>query len=92
MTANEPAFPHCVNELTAPDANGVQQMDERYYSGLTKRELFAAMAMQGLSAGVYGECESISIQRIHRLGEVAVQLADTLVEKLRARGLAELAK
>ena len=44
---------------------------------LTKRELFAAMAMQGLCAGKMGE-----VANEKRIAEIAVKQADALLEKL----------
>lgn len=45
--------------------------------GLTKRELFAAMAMQGLCAGP--ECEGTHIEDI---ALAAVAMADALIDEL----------
>ena len=44
---------------------------------LTKRELFAAMAMQGLCAGKMGEGANEKI-----IAEIAVKQADVLLKKL----------
>ena len=44
---------------------------------LTKRELFAAMAMQGLCAGKMGEVANEKI-----IAEIAVKQADVLLKKL----------
>lgn len=44
---------------------------------LTKRELFAAMAIQGLCAGKMGE-----VANEKRIAEIAVKQADALLEKL----------
>ena len=44
---------------------------------LTKRELFAAMAIQGLCAGKIGEVDNEK-----RIAEIAVKQADALLEKL----------
>ena len=44
---------------------------------LTKRELFAAMAMQGLCAGKMGE-----VANEKRIAEIAVKQADALLKKL----------
>lgn len=45
---------------------------------LTKRELFAAMAMQGFCAGKMGEVANEKI-----IAEIAVKQADALLEKLK---------
>lgn len=44
---------------------------------LTKRELFAAMAMQGLCAGKMGE-----VANEKRIAEIAVKQADALLKKI----------
>ena len=48
------------------------------YDGLTKRELFAAMAMQGLSAK-YG---STTPDTIDSIAEVAIRYSDSLIAEL----------
>lgn len=45
---------------------------------LTKRELFAAMAMQGFCAGKMGE-----VANKKRIAEISVEQADELLEKLK---------
>lgn len=47
------------------------------YSGLTKREYFAAMAMKGIITNKDG----LDI-KIERIAESAVDMADTLIEEL----------
>jgi hypothetical protein len=47
--------------------------------GLTKREYFAGLAMQGLIAGVRGSGDGINTTE---LTLSAVTIADTLIEKL----------
>jgi hypothetical protein len=58
---------------------------ERYNPefGLTKRELFAAMAMQGLLADPY------STQEFADMASMSVQVADALIERLNADPVAE---
>ena len=55
---------------------------ERQYSGLTKREYFAGLAMQGLLAlpdkGTYGSFD----EAIERICEVSVKFADELLKQL----------
>lgn len=45
--------------------------------GLTKRELFAAMAMQGFCTGKIGECSSVSV-----VANLSVKQADALLKEL----------
>lgn len=52
----------------------------RSEGGLTKRELFAAMAMQGLANG-FGWCPGRIMNELE-LTDDAVTLADTLIERL----------
>ena len=66
---NEPAFPHLLTEC--------QTRESEHYRGLSKRELFAALAMQGiLAAG--------SEHRVTTANAVdwAVQHADALLAAL----------
>lgn len=60
--SNEPAYPYTQSNM----------------SGLTKRELFAAMAMQGALGG-----ESGSHLRIETLAKDSVAMADALLEALK---------
>ncbi len=48
----------------------------QYNSGLTKRELFAAMALQGLLADPY------STQEFADMASMSVQVADALIAEL----------
>lgn len=69
---NSPAIPvqgNCV------DASGAYCGDVVYAKGLTKRELFAAMAMQGLCARNDGELS-------HNRAAYAVEHADDLLAAL----------
>lgn len=63
MSANDPAFQ---SEM------GIHAM-----SGLTKRELFAAMAMQGLA-----DTDSSTYQGVERISKLSVALADSLIKAL----------
>lgn len=66
---DEPAFPRVV----------INTLDKEYhepYQGLTKREYFAAMAMQGLLA------HSAYSNGIEDAADLAVQGADALIESL----------
>lgn len=73
MNGNEPAF------ATPPKV--ITELDQDPYLvrgqvGLTKRELFAAMAMQGLAANVELDVES------DVYAGCAVMLADALIKQL----------
>jgi hypothetical protein len=60
-----PAYPFaCQGPTTAPEI----------YYGLTKRELFAAMAMQGVPPGYF--------ESLERTAEYAVERADALIAEL----------
>ena len=63
MEGNDPAYPL---EVVTGQTNG----------GLTKRELFAAMAMQGLLADPY------STQEFSCMASMSVQVADALIAEL----------
>ena len=52
----------------------------RNYMGLTKREHFAGLAMQGLLAGGY--CIDDSQNRLNDVPSEAINLADALLEAL----------
>jgi hypothetical protein len=47
-------------------------------TGVTKREYFAAMAMSGLLAGPYGDCDVLAV--------CAVDAADALLKRLERPG------
>ena len=61
------------NDLAYP----VKKVDTINYTGLTKREYFAAMAMKGIIANKDG----LDI-KIERIVESAVDTADALIEEL----------
>jgi hypothetical protein len=65
--ANRPAYPLVINHET-----------HQPFDGLTKREYFAAMAMQGLLASCAGEHEYPIADKIAR----AVEMADALLSEL----------
>lgn len=70
MDGNEPIFPHL--------AATCQRVNEsEMYTGLTKRELFAAMAMQGSLAGAPGEHLSFET-----LARNSILYADALIAEL----------
>ena len=67
------------NKITRANdlAYHVKKVDTINYTGLTKREYFAAMAMQGIIANKDG----LDI-KIERIVESAVDTADALIEEL----------
>lgn len=73
-----PAFPLSL-ELNKEVENGY------YYSatGLTKREYFAAMAMQGIESA---QSSTFCISDENKIAERAVMLADLLLAKLEEKG------
>lgn len=72
MNANEPAF---------PTSNDIK-------IGLTKREYFACVAIQGAAAGMFTAClrqatsTEFSVPKSGPLAELAVDLADALLKVL----------
>ena len=76
MDANEPAFPG-TGEW---GSDGVYRLEAPAgMNGLTKRELFAAMAMQGIAASYP---QWVQPQDAARLAECAVASADALLAEL----------
>jgi len=63
------------NAFTSPLPNGQQYKDDSNYDGLTKREYFAAMAMQGLLARASTGLSS-------QYADLAVDCADALIQQL----------
>lgn len=68
---NSPAFPVTEEESDRLD-EGV-----KIYTGLTKREYFAAKALQGLCSRELDESATNKV-----IGEISVVLADALIEAL----------
>ena len=64
------------NDLAYP----VRKVDTINYTGLTKREYFASMAMKGIITNKDG----LDI-KIERIVESAVDMADALIEELNKR-------
>lgn len=79
MKINEPAFP-----CAAMDKDGLIHQE-----GLTKREWFAAMAMQGFLANSYsdGTTRPLSTVNRHEIANMAVEQADALMIRLRRKGI-----
>lgn len=55
----------------------ILDLSEHFGSGLTKRELFAAMAMQGLYANT-----DYSGNTVHDITSICLAAADSLIEEL----------
>jgi hypothetical protein len=73
--ASQPAFPTTAKELRQILDGGPPEPVDVHYCGLTIREHFAAMAMQGLAAnGGFSSNEQIAI--------IAVGIADALIAEL----------
>ena len=66
---NDPAFP----------SHGT--MGEVCYEGMTKREIFAAMAMNGLCHD-YGRNSCVETGTHENIAMISVKLADALIQKL----------
>lgn len=64
---------------------GMLSREENVYNhGLTKRELFAAMAMQGMLANSYcnGSSQPLSELSYSQIAELSVRQADALITSL----------
>lgn len=92
MENNEPAFPTTLCE------SGSAGTYKTAYRGLTKRELFAAMAMQGMMAGEdftpRSRTDVVAVTRYEAqqfTAELAVDIADALLRALAQPG-SEVAK
>jgi hypothetical protein len=72
---NQPAFP--VSEETTDKID----REIRIYTGLTKREFFTAMAMQGLLAGRFACPDTINCSP-ETISDLAIKYADQLLSKL----------
>lgn len=92
--ANEPAFPSIESDpdyLRGHDAEASTTVVARVYStgGLSKREYFAAMAMQGLLAAHHSDEWERCAGRQHTAAEWlvinAVDVADALLAELEKR-------
>ena len=69
------------------EINGFGQYAPAAYTGLTKREQFAAMAMQGMLSSMYAsdfgsEINDKSYDMPHGLANNAVRYADALLQEL----------
>lgn len=74
---NDPAFPH---SKEWDSANTYRKLSD---GGLTKREYFAAMAMQGLSLREYNISNSTNdISAFMSIARASINMADALIEEL----------
>lgn len=74
-----PAFPF---HIKLRNKEGDEPFRESIAYGLTKRELFAAMAMQGLCANAHGWCENEPQDTVL----LAIEHADALIAELETKG------
>lgn len=77
MKGNEPAFP---DPMRGAEPNIINQSPQSLPAGLTKREYFAALAMQGL-IGMYHRYEEGGDGTINLCAD-AVGFADNLLKQL----------
>jgi hypothetical protein len=81
ITGNEPAYPSEF-EGGEYDFTGMPTIVHRKCYGLTKREYFAAMAMQGM----YANPSLVDIHDCgHAMTDQAVKAADALINNLNAK-------
>jgi len=68
----------------APSSEYIRKFNEGYHepSGLTKREYFAAMAMQGLCASIKAGLFDISDMHIRTVSKLSIEIADELLKQL----------
>lgn len=78
MSANEPAFP-IFDNYGCPNFNKVT---ETYTEGLTKREYFAAMALNGLTSNL---TDWVSEEFFSKYAEQAFSFADAMIEESEKR-------
>lgn len=66
------------------ELSGFGQFAPEAHTGLTKREQFAAMAMQGLLSGNNADCDlyETSVEWVKNLTEASVEFADALLAEL----------
>ena len=77
--ANEPISPTIINYDDGKPLNNYQVGNTtEHVSGLTKREYFAAMAMQGLWSSVRNEYYT----EYEKIASMAVKQADALINEL----------
>lgn len=74
------------------DSNGIELKSYSPSGGLTKRELFAAMAMQGLLAHWQPTSLAYDINKKASISAAAVVMADTLLAALASGGAKEKAE
>lgn len=79
--SEQPAFPHIITELDEIDGTTVNNTE---YSGLTKREYFAGLAMQGLLSNLRIVRPSDKDEKENvAFAKGCVQYADELLKQLK---------
>jgi len=77
--SDSPAMPSVIKTMVASSLSTIEPMKEvvSYTQGLTKREHFAAMAMQGmLSSGDYGwSAEEFAMKSVRQADELLSELS-----------------
>lgn len=85
---NQPVYP-IVNEFGFPSNESVIEVDKSLI-GITKREYFSAIAMQGLLSGKYEYCFEggcpVPKPIPSYIAALAIECADSLLEQLSNRG------
>jgi hypothetical protein len=76
---SKPAYP---DPMRGAEQSISNQTPEKLGQGLTKREMFAMAAMQGLCGPEYQASESHSYDKADRVARQAVRLADELLKHL----------
>lgn len=79
--ADKPAFP---DPLRGGDQNFTNQHPEEWPTGITKREYFAAMAMQGILSSCDGNIQGMEPNEpnMKYFAELSVKAADELLKQL----------
>lgn len=78
---NGPVHPYTSTQWVPTSQDGVQVQEAITVPGLTKRELFAAMALQGICASHDRE-DGAFRQNIDAMAVCAVRSADALLDEL----------
>lgn len=80
--ADQPAYPsECASGIEWTDSKGKKIKERSSFNGLTKREMFAAMAMQGiLSSGL--PVDGRTIYHPDAIAVTATRYADELLKQL----------
>lgn len=78
ITGNEPANP--TDHVITDSFGNIEGIEQKRWSGLTIRQHFAAIAMQGMLAA----CNGYTGDHLGNLAKCAVSAADNLIERLNA--------